>query len=207
MSDDEKGEKLYRVETVPPPAGESDAYNAPTRVGPMAAAVVAEMMKAAEHAGIVARDPKAAAAPPDASPGSQRSKGGDAPIRVREEVAPRSGRADTRAEGEPAVVPRLADVYEPAGEDEDEDEDKAATMVSPLAKPPAADAVPPSTGQRATIDMPPPSSSGALAPPSAAGLAQAPQPQAEAPNRSWIDVLLVLVILGAAGAAIYLLRR
>jgi hypothetical protein len=47
MSDDDKDEAIYRVETVPPPAGESDAYNAPTKVGPMAAAVVEEMMHAA----------------------------------------------------------------------------------------------------------------------------------------------------------------
>ena len=47
MSDDDNDEAIYRVETVPPPAGESDAYNAPTKVGPMAAAVVEEMMHAA----------------------------------------------------------------------------------------------------------------------------------------------------------------
>lgn len=33
---------IYRVDTVPPPAGE-DAYNAPTRVGPMARAAVEKM--------------------------------------------------------------------------------------------------------------------------------------------------------------------
>jgi hypothetical protein len=47
MSDDDKDEAIFKVETVPPPAGESDAYNAPTKVGPMAAAVVEEMMHAA----------------------------------------------------------------------------------------------------------------------------------------------------------------
>jgi hypothetical protein len=46
MSDDEGDEAIFRVDTVPPPAGESDAYSAPTRVGPMAAAVVEEMMVA-----------------------------------------------------------------------------------------------------------------------------------------------------------------
>jgi hypothetical protein len=49
MSDDEKDEGIYKVDTVPPPAGEGDAYNAPTRVGPMGAAVVEEMMHAAER--------------------------------------------------------------------------------------------------------------------------------------------------------------
>ena len=46
MSDDKSDEEIFRVDTVPPPAGEADAYNAPTRVGPMAAAVVEEMMVA-----------------------------------------------------------------------------------------------------------------------------------------------------------------
>lgn len=44
--DDKKDEAIYKVDTVPPPAGEDDAYSAPTRVGPMAAAVVEEMMVA-----------------------------------------------------------------------------------------------------------------------------------------------------------------
>lgn len=42
MTDDDDG--IYRVDTVPPPQGESDAYNAPTRVGPMASALVEEML-------------------------------------------------------------------------------------------------------------------------------------------------------------------
>lgn len=45
MAEDE--DKAQQIDTVPPPAGESDAYNAPTRVGPMAAHVVAEIMAAA----------------------------------------------------------------------------------------------------------------------------------------------------------------
>lgn len=83
MSDD-KDEEIYRVETVPPPAGENDAYNAPTKVGPMAAAVVEEMMhasvkKAAElsqraHDKKAAAEEKAAVAPARASqPAEARS--------------------------------------------------------------------------------------------------------------------------------------
>ena len=45
MSDDD--EKLFKVDTVPPPAGEDDAYGAPTKVGPMAMAIQ-EMVLAAE---------------------------------------------------------------------------------------------------------------------------------------------------------------
>src|SRR4051794_20920636 len=51
MSDDEKPDEpgIYKVETVPPPAGEDDAYSAPTKVGPMADAAVRELMQAAER--------------------------------------------------------------------------------------------------------------------------------------------------------------
>ena len=31
---DDTDESIFRVDTVPPPAGDDDAYNAPTRVGP-----------------------------------------------------------------------------------------------------------------------------------------------------------------------------
>ena len=51
MSDDEKedGPAIYKVETIPPPDGEDDAYSAPTKVGPMADAAVRELMQAAER--------------------------------------------------------------------------------------------------------------------------------------------------------------
>jgi hypothetical protein len=50
MSDDDKddGPAIYRVDTIPPPDGEDDAYSAPTKVGPMADAAVRELMQAAE---------------------------------------------------------------------------------------------------------------------------------------------------------------
>jgi hypothetical protein len=48
---DEKNEDgLYRADTVPPPDGGGDAYNAPTKVGPMAATVIKEMIAAAQEA-------------------------------------------------------------------------------------------------------------------------------------------------------------
>ena len=43
MSDDDDG--IFRVQTVPPPPGETDAYNAPTKVGSMAASIVEEMIQ------------------------------------------------------------------------------------------------------------------------------------------------------------------
>jgi hypothetical protein len=46
-SNDEDG--IYKIDTVPPPAGENDAYSAPTRVGPMASAVVEEIIAQAKR--------------------------------------------------------------------------------------------------------------------------------------------------------------
>jgi hypothetical protein len=40
---------IFRVDTVPPPPGEGDAYNAPTRVGEMPESVLEAMKKAAEQ--------------------------------------------------------------------------------------------------------------------------------------------------------------
>src|SRR5687767_11928990 len=47
---DEERDQVYKVETVPPPPGEDDAYSAPTRIGPMAEAAAQEMMRHAELA-------------------------------------------------------------------------------------------------------------------------------------------------------------
>lgn len=41
--------KIHKVDTVPPPAGESDAYNAPTRVGALDADTWAELMDAVQR--------------------------------------------------------------------------------------------------------------------------------------------------------------
>lgn len=46
-SDDEDG--IFKVETVPPPEGESDVYNAPTRVGALAGSIVEEIVQQARR--------------------------------------------------------------------------------------------------------------------------------------------------------------
>lgn len=46
MPDDD--DSIHKVDTVPPPAGEEDAYSAPTRIGSMASAVVEEIFHAAK---------------------------------------------------------------------------------------------------------------------------------------------------------------
>lgn len=47
MPKDDDENDVYRVETVPPPPGEADAYSAPTKIGAMPAAVLDDMKKAA----------------------------------------------------------------------------------------------------------------------------------------------------------------
>ena len=46
-SDDEDG--IFKVETVPPPEGESDVYNAPTKVGMLAGSLVEEIVQQARR--------------------------------------------------------------------------------------------------------------------------------------------------------------
>ena len=43
---EKKDDWIHRVDTVPPPVGEGDAYNAPTKVGPLSADVIDAMRKA-----------------------------------------------------------------------------------------------------------------------------------------------------------------
>jgi hypothetical protein len=44
--EDRNDDAVYKVDTVPPPDGDDDAYSAPTRIGPMASAVVNELIMA-----------------------------------------------------------------------------------------------------------------------------------------------------------------
>jgi hypothetical protein len=80
MSEDENDGGIYKVDTVPPPDGEDDAYSAPTKVGVMAESLVKEIMHAAERKSAELREGEARkraasgaaaselAAPSDATP-------------------------------------------------------------------------------------------------------------------------------------------
>ncbi len=101
--DDEDG--IYRLDTVPPPMGESDAYSAPTKVGPMAAAAVEELMKAAEQraselSARAAEKRKVAAASAKSPSGSPPS--GPWSARPAGEPAVASERNDARASAPPS---------------------------------------------------------------------------------------------------------
>lgn len=68
-NDDRNDDAVYKVDTVPPPDGDDDAYSAPTRIGPMAPAVVNELIMAKS------RESAAQAAASQAKP---RKAGGEA---------------------------------------------------------------------------------------------------------------------------------
>jgi hypothetical protein len=78
MSENEKNNdegEIYRVDTVPPPPGEGDAYNAPTRVGAMAESVlIEEMIHAAESEAASGNDTGAFAKPSTALIGKPPSQ-------------------------------------------------------------------------------------------------------------------------------------
>lgn len=60
MAADESDRRIYQVQTVPPPPGETDAYSAPTKVGAMANAIVTEMIEQARRRAEEAGPPETA---------------------------------------------------------------------------------------------------------------------------------------------------
>jgi hypothetical protein len=185
--DEKKSAGIYRVETVPPPAGESDAYNAPTKVGPMPAATIAAMMQAAEK--------KVAEVNERAVEKSGRPK----PI-PREEPEP-VATAQAIPPPAPAPLPSLDVPLEMPRLYEDVEDDDKATLVGASAKPPS-----PASAEVAFLDE---SRRPVVAP---APPAAQPQSAAVTPAKKnappWTgDALLILIILLSAAAAIYYLTR
>lgn len=86
---------IYKVDTVPPPAGDSDAYNAPTRVGPASIAEWADLVKRADDEGKKLAEeienspasarlkrPPASTPSPTSSPGSSKRPVEPPPVEV-----------------------------------------------------------------------------------------------------------------------------
>ena len=126
--DDEEG-AVYRVDTVPPPPGEDDAYSAPTRIGPMAEVAVQELMRQAEQSAVQDEPSKPLPTPRVSYP---------PPPSQRVEVLPSSDLVDE-------TPPRIYD------DDDDDDDGDAATMLHPSAKPPPVSA----NASDAAIQLPP----------------------------------------------------
>lgn len=128
--------KIHKLDTVPPPAGESDAYNAPTKVGPVSSNAWADLIREAaeKHA---------------------LSRSGAATSRPLGEPVPASQRQDHDDEAPPeheAEIPRL---------DDDDYALAEPTKVHPRAEPPPLP--PPVTTARASVSTQPPPPSPALA--------------------------------------------
>ncbi len=128
MTDEKRDaeESIFRVDTVPPPPGEDDAYSATTKVGPVTAEAWVDLIrkadedeaKAVEAAASERFGPKkvASSKTPETPTGSSSRQAGPTPAD-----------APSDAGAAPIAVPK---VYH--AEDEP-DEDHAATLLNPLA--------------------------------------------------------------------------
>ena len=108
--DEKKEAAIYRMDTLPPPEGEGDAYNAPTKVGPMAESVVKEMMfaagrKAAELSERAAE--KAKTAPNSGRPAAATEISSNRPTALAGSLAP------VEKAVEKAAAPKAAPSVEP----------------------------------------------------------------------------------------------
>jgi hypothetical protein len=151
MADEESDDEgsIFKVDTIPPPAGDGDAYNAPTKVGPVSAEAWVELIKQADAEGKKAAEaetrrgdsgplskppvsrPQPASNPkPPASGNARGASASAAASSATNDAAPAS---KPSGEAPPAAVPRLY-------ENDDADDSHAATMLSPNAKGSVVDA-------------------------------------------------------------------
>ena len=137
--------KIHKVDTVPPPAGESDAYNAPTRVGVISSDAWAELIEAAQR-----RDAEDAA----------KAKSAATP-------AP----AATRLPAEASEVPPTLEELPRLSSDEDDD---AAWIDENLASEQIARAIAASISQPAAAPIEPPAPVFAAQPPAVPRASPAP---------------------------------
>lgn len=144
MSNDDEG--IYRVDTIPPPQGEGDAYSAPTKVGVLASAIVEELVAASQ------REAEAKAQPADLTDKDEDNVGATRVVESEKMVAalaskpsqpppaaPAVAKAEpAKAEVEKVEIPSSPPVF-PLGAPEPEPEPaKAAAVAAPATTPAAA---------------------------------------------------------------------
>lgn len=120
VDDRDNDDSIHKVDTVPPPAGDDDAYNSPTKVGPASQDAWAELIRKANEEGernAAASGPASRSFPSRPGPTSDKAPASKpAPISAKPAAAP----------AEPAgPLPR---VYDEA------DDDDAATKLSDSAR-------------------------------------------------------------------------
>ncbi|HEY8075533.1 MAG TPA: hypothetical protein VIF62_15520 [Labilithrix sp.] len=202
MGQEKDDEKIFRVDTVPPPAGESDAYNAATKVGPVTSEAWAELIKEANEEGKASAAAKAASQPPASAkpPVSAKppSSGAAKPQPPRPAASAKPPPSDT------AELPRAYDR---------EEDDEAATLLHPKARPTDAPRAPPA--QMAPVLAPPlqpPPSSGMPLPPMASArpaqqqqslppVLGATSPPMLSPRVAWALIIFCLAIAFVGFAA------
>jgi hypothetical protein len=141
-SEKKKEDEIYRVETVPPPPGEGDAYNAPTKVGQMPK----EVLEAMKRAGVAPDGAPSSRPPPEPEVVPEAYSEPDKPPEELEEGED-EWEAPENDVGSRAVEPVEAGREEPAGPDlprvyEDDDEKPSqAPPVKPMPPPALAPAV------------------------------------------------------------------
>jgi hypothetical protein len=160
---DEEREKaeVYKVDTVPPPEGEDDAYSAPTRVGPMAEAAAQELMRQAEIASGLAPGSLSGGAsgpptkpPPVSKPASPPSSKGRSRL-----FASNTSNGPSAPAPEPVELAPEALVEEAAPPPRvyDDDDDDAPAFPPPSRQPASQAGPPPSSGKgtgTARIELP-----------------------------------------------------
>jgi hypothetical protein len=174
-SNDDDAGRVYKVETVPPPAGSGDAYSAPTKVGPMTPVLVQEMMHAAKaKAEAKAEAKKLAAASAAATARHPRFAGVPVGAIARPILGPPIPRVDEIAPVEPQPYEEPIFMAPIAASD-------IESIVSPnaapvLVAPMAAQAVAPVVviDQRPEFPLAPPPSASPSFPPSSSAYSSAP---------------------------------
>jgi hypothetical protein len=132
MSDEEKSDdeaSIFKVDTVPPPDGDGDAYNAPTKVGPVTSEAWVELVKKADAEG--ERNAEAmrqfAESGPSSKPPTAKSV-----AKSKDSGAPGSTPSSKPAAVTPAAAP--SDDLIPKVYNEESDESNMATLLHPRAK-------------------------------------------------------------------------
>ena len=201
---------IYKVETVPPPAGSGDAYTAPTKVGPMTPALVQEMMHAAKaKAEAKAEEKKRSAASAAATARHPRFAGVPVGVVARTALGPPIPRVDVPEPPEPSEPPRVV-VEEPIFLAPTSPVD-IAQIVAPVVVPPASPPVVPVLEIDPLPELPlalPPAallslpSSAAPPPPSAPAIAEplpsVPAPPVEVARRARVSFGRVVLVAAAA---------
>jgi len=196
MAADESDRRIYQVQTVPPPPGETDAYSAPTKVGAMANAIVTEMIEQARRRAEEAAPSSETASAPSSPPPPSGAVTAPPPAPAPTETATPAPDAIDVSAIETAALPKFGfDEYDSASQIKTW-EASAVRVESPPAAPE------PTTPWLDPLPLPPP------LPSPIAPLHAPPVTTAKGGSAVFLVVLtLTLLAFGAAGYFLFFKRR